>query len=49
MRKMYKKKRRCCAMCKAHKRNGDCRWKGKEKEAMKRFARAQAEKKLDML
>lgn len=44
---MYKNKKRSCAMCKAHKRGGECSWKAKDKDALKRFARAVAKKKFD--
>jgi len=47
MRKMYKNKKCCCKLCKPHKRGGDCRWKEQDKDTIKRFARAVAEKKLD--
>ncbi len=49
MRKMYKNKKCCCALCKPHKRSGDCRWKRQDKVAIKRFARAVAEDNLDEL
>lgn len=37
MRKMYKKKKRSCPMCKPHKMHGAKRWKYKELEARMRF------------
>jgi len=37
MRKMLKNKKRCCKMCKSHKRGWSCRWKAKEQDAIKRF------------
>ena len=37
MRKMYKKKKRSCAMCKPHKMKWDCRWKLKDKDKLTRF------------
>lgn len=37
MRKMYKKKKRSCAMCKPHKMQGEHRWKPKEEQALKAF------------
>ena len=36
MRKQYKRKKRCCAMCKAHKRGKANRWKIKDKDALLR-------------
>jgi len=44
MRKMYKQKKRSCAMCKPHKRGGAYRWTNKEKEAIKRFSKAVAKR-----
>ncbi len=49
MRKMYKNKKRSCPLCKPHKRGGAIRWKEKEKIALKRFARAVAEKKFEVV
>ena len=47
VRKMYKKKKCSCGLCKLHKRGGANRWKEKEKAQLKRFARAVAAKKFD--
>lgn len=47
MRKMYKNKKRCCGLCKPNKRGIDCRWKAKDKDAFRRFARSVAKKKFD--
>ena len=46
---MYKNKKCCCKMCKAHKRGWAHRWKEKDKDALKRFARAVVKKKFDEL
>lgn len=35
MRKQYKRKLRCCALCKPHKAGWDRRWKPKERELMR--------------
>ena len=39
MRKIYKKKKRSCALCKPWKMNGSKRWKAKELQAQKEFER----------
>ncbi len=39
MRKMYRVKRRACALCKPNKRGWDKRWKPKEEAAIRRFER----------
>src|SRR5690606_890520 len=35
MRKQYKRKSRCCGLCKPHKAGWDHRWKPKERELMR--------------
>ncbi len=37
MRKVHKNKKRCCKMCKAHKRGWENRWKPKEFAQLRRF------------
>ena len=37
MRKRFKKKKRCCGLCKPHKMHGMCRWKARELGALREF------------
>jgi len=39
MRKNYKSKRCCCAMCKSHKRHWSSRWKHKDEVFLREFER----------
>ena len=43
MRKRYKKKLCCCAMCKAHKRGKSKRWKIKDEALLKEFEKKKIE------
>lgn len=44
---MYKNKKRSCMLCKPHKRGYVHRWKEKDKDARKRFAKAAAKKRFE--